>query len=503
MGCRRVAATTAAMMLMCAPSAQATVRYVAAGGGDTDCTEADPCALSVAPSKVDEGDEIRMLSSTFTGGDIAFTKRVTISGLMGSRPKLDVGSLQLLAPGSALRDVTVIGHSSVALIAIDSTVERVEATHNGDTQAICEFDGNTVVSNSACWTNPAATSRPFAISIGAWTDLDTADDFDVVPRAGSVTLRNVTAQSQDALAAYAFAATDAAITGSIIAGNVQTFGGATLAADHSATSLAGTGNINVPSDSIFPNLLIGGIHPAAGSPTIDAGPPANGAFDLDGKPRSLGSNPDMGAYEWVPGKPQVATGEVTSVTSAAARVPGSVDARGAATTFSVDYGVGGYSASLAGGSAGSGTLPVGVAATLTGLAPATTYHYRIVATNSEGTTAGADRTFTTAALPAATPTPTPTPQAKVTVSLASNKKCLRSRSTSLRVKIATGGTITAVEVYVNKKRVKRVTKAADLKKAIKVSKLPKGGYTLEVRVKTKDGRTVKSSKKYRTCSSSR
>ncbi len=68
------------------------------------------------------------------------------------------------------------------------------------------------------------------------------------------------------------------------------------------------------------------------------------------------------------------------------------------------------------------------------------------------------------------------------------------------MKIAKGGTITAVEIYVNSRRVKRVTKAADIKRAIKVSKLPKGAYTLEVRVKTKDGRTVKASKRYRTCS---
>jgi hypothetical protein len=211
----------------------------------------------------------------------------------------------------------------------------------------------------------------------------------------------------------------------------------------------------------------------------------------------------MGAYEWVPTAPEVATGEVSAVTATAAVVPGSVDARGEATTFSVEYGVSGYTASVAGGSAGAGTLPVGVSATLSGLAPSTTYHYRVVATNAVGTTQGEDRAFTTAALPAATPTPTPTVKPKVTVSLASNKKCLRSRSTSLRVKIAKGGTITRVDIYVNSKRVKRVTKANDLKKSIKVSKLPKRAYTLEVRVKTKDGRTVKSSKKYRTCSSSR
>lgn len=422
---------------------------------------------------------------------------MTITGVMAQRPKLDVGSLQLLATGSSLQDVTVIGHSRVALIAVSSALERVEATHKEGTQTVCELDGDTTMSNSACWANPAATGAN-AIGVNLWSGTPAAD--------GHVTLHGVTAQSPaDAITAYGGSA---AISGSILAGGSHTFGAATLAADHSATPLPGDGNLDVRSDAVFPQLLIGGIHPAAGSPTIDAGV-SSSAFDLDGKPRALGSAPDMGAYEWVPTAPVVSTGEVTAVTTTQAVVPGSVDARGASTSYSIEYGVSGYTAAVAGGSAVSGTLPVGVSATLTGLAPSTTYHYRVAAANSEGPAWGEDRTFTTAALPAATPTPTPTvtvtPAAKpkVTVTLASNKKCLKTRSTSLKVKIGKGGTITAVEVYVNSKRVKRVTSAKDLKNAIKVSKLPKGAYTLQVRVKTKDGRTVKSSKKYRTCSSSR
>src|ERR1044071_3138457 len=105
MGSWRVAAAVAALMLLLAPSAWADVRYVSAGGGDNDCTEDDPCALSVAPGKVGAGDEGRLLSSRFTGGDIAFPKPVTITGLMGHRPALDVGSLRLLARGSLLQDV--------------------------------------------------------------------------------------------------------------------------------------------------------------------------------------------------------------------------------------------------------------------------------------------------------------------------------------------------------------------------------------------------------------
>lgn len=44
---------------------------------------------------------------------------------------------------------------------------------------------------------------------------------------------------------------------------------------------------------------------------------------------------------------------------------------------------------------GAGTAPVSVSATLSGLSPFVTYHYRIVATNEGGTSTGEDRTFAT------------------------------------------------------------------------------------------------------------
>jgi hypothetical protein len=47
-------------------------------------------------------------------------------------------------------------------------------------------------------------------------------------------------------------------------------------------------------------------------------------------------------------------------------------------------------------SPGSGTSPVGVSASLTGLSNKTTYHFRISATNAEGQSKGSDRSFTAA-----------------------------------------------------------------------------------------------------------
>lgn len=94
-----------------------------------------------------------------------------------------------------------------------------------------------------------------------------------------------------------------------------------------------------------------------------------------------------------------------SVGLTAAQVTGSVNPNGAATTYWFEYGTTtSYGAQTATSSSGAGSSPVPVEALLAGLSPATTYHYRLVAQNSGGTTFGTSRQLTTASPPATPPT---------------------------------------------------------------------------------------------------
>ncbi|MCU1493045.1 MAG: hypothetical protein JWO62_809, partial [Acidimicrobiaceae bacterium] len=98
------------------------------------------------------------------------------------------------------------------------------------------------------------------------------------------------------------------------------------------------------------------------------------------------------------------TGAVTSVQPTSAVVTGTVNPNGAATTWYFEYGLStstSYGAKSVAKSAGSGTADVSVSGSLTGLAPATSYHYRVVATSSAGTTQGAAGVFNTSAAPSA------------------------------------------------------------------------------------------------------
>ncbi len=100
--------------------------------------------------------------------------------------------------------------------------------------------------------------------------------------------------------------------------------------------------------------------------------------------------------------PSAITGTVSTVAGTSATLNGTVNPGGAATDWWFEYGTSAsYGSKTPTAAAGSGTTNVAVSKALSGLAPATTYHYRLVAKNPSGTTNGGDGLFTTASPPVA------------------------------------------------------------------------------------------------------
>jgi streptogramin lyase len=88
------------------------------------------------------------------------------------------------------------------------------------------------------------------------------------------------------------------------------------------------------------------------------------------------------------------------ITTTSARLRGKVRANSQATEYSFEYGpTTSYGHETPETYAGSSYDLNLMTATIDGLEPATTYHYRLVAENDAGETKGADRVFTTASLP--------------------------------------------------------------------------------------------------------
>ncbi|HEV2059446.1 MAG TPA: hypothetical protein VGR11_08810 [Solirubrobacteraceae bacterium] len=98
-------------------------------------------------------------------------------------------------------------------------------------------------------------------------------------------------------------------------------------------------------------------------------------------------------------QPSVSTGGVQAVSTTGAVLTGAVNPRGEDTTVFFRYGpTQAYGARTPNIAVGNGTKKVAVSAAVSGLAPGTRYHYRLVAVG--GTARGTDRTFRTKALPA-------------------------------------------------------------------------------------------------------
>lgn len=108
------------------------------------------------------------------------------------------------------------------------------------------------------------------------------------------------------------------------------------------------------------------------------------------------------------GGPGTSGSYLQSVTQTTAQLEGGIYPNGADTKYwweygtTTNYGQTTKPTTGVGTDIGSGTSPVAVNDSLTGLQPSTTYHYRLVAQNSYGTEYGYDFTLTTNASPAPT-----------------------------------------------------------------------------------------------------
>ncbi len=96
------------------------------------------------------------------------------------------------------------------------------------------------------------------------------------------------------------------------------------------------------------------------------------------------------------------TGVVKELAPTSAALTGSLTPGGFETTYYFKWGTSsayGNTAPSPAGNAGSGTTPVEATVPISGLAPNTLYHYRLVGENEFGITEGLDRTFTTSGPP--------------------------------------------------------------------------------------------------------
>lgn len=307
-------------LALCAPLAVPSVAVAATrwvsptGTAAQDCkTSATACDLvtaleGVAGNMPTKGDEVVIAAGDYTvASQIAFgTTQLDVHGAPGARPVISGPGAIFNGAGGKLHDLEIHAGGTFALLmsaaAIDHVVVRGTPGAGG---MLCQcYYGS--IANSLFVGGPGGTGAGI---VGVLTNGGTATE----------TLRNVTVISQT-VGVPAIRLHHVGATGSVTftAANViayNTAGGVDVTADdplsqitltHSAFATS-VGNVfdgggTVSARPLFVDAAGGDFHPAAGSPTIDAGidDPLDGTSDLDGATRSVGTAIDIGAYEFQP-----------------------------------------------------------------------------------------------------------------------------------------------------------------------------------------------------------
>jgi hypothetical protein len=416
--------------VLLAPSSALAARvwYVAPNGSEAgNCTQPEPCALkglaTVRSPEIQSGDTVMLAGNAGTYGSagtpVEFMVRVregvTFTGTPGEpMPKIysNSGFAFEVRPSSVLSDIDVESTGFSAAVIGEGTISGVIARAQTAGETACGL--LRTITDSVC----AGTYGVAENEGGGGTVSTTLRNTTVygseyglfVKDSGSVDVElgatNTIIYSEGKAGGSSVVA-DATESTSHIHAVINTSNYGTVKTEGpGGPTVEGAGNQAAP--PLFVNAEAGDYREAPGSPTIDAGSdsPLNGPFDLEGNPRQIGPHTDIGAYEFLIA-PNALTGAASPVGPTTATLNGTVNPNGLATSYHFVYGTtAAYGSATTALSAGSGTSPAAVSATLTGLAPNTTYHYQLLAGNSVGPSSGADQTFTTppASAPGASPT---------------------------------------------------------------------------------------------------
>jgi len=150
---------------------------------------------------------------------------------------------------------------------------------------------------------------------------------------------------------------------------------------------------------------------------------------------------------------------------------------------------------------------------------------RVTATNVAGSAVATSAAVAVPAAPVPSPTPSPSPspspsptpaptaeevlaqapasQVVTAFGLPSARTCLSRRNFTIRLRQPRGVTIRSAIVFVNNKRVRVRKVAGRFTAQIDLRGLPKGAFTVKLRITTTSGRKINGQRRYRTCSPKR
>ena len=314
------ALTAVAVTASIAPNASAATQRYASPAGYGDCSSASPCSITQALAGATSYDEVIVGPGDYPlTATLDVPSHVAVRGMAGGpRPRLllsganQAGVTQ--APDSSLRDVDIVQAEpwTRALMADAALVDHVAVRGSSGQSCIAGIhQGSTIRNSVVVAPGSGATAICTEAHGGAWastyrnvTAIATgANGVAVEAIAGgaatktTIDLVNVIAKGGPLGASLSMATDSSGAAATITASHTNWANYVTSGTNTHYVDLGG----NQGTAPAFVDAAAGDYREAAGSVTIDAGVDStfNGASDLDGDPRALGTT-DIGADEFVP-----------------------------------------------------------------------------------------------------------------------------------------------------------------------------------------------------------
>ena len=314
MGSWRIGAALGFTMLATVGSAQAASRTVSPAGSGTACSAAAPCALTQGVTGAASGDDVFVGSGAYTlSTALTIAAGVRVHGTDGQpRPTLAASGAGALDILGRLAGINVTSTTAAPVMTIeDGGLAEGLIVRGGGGNYLVRVGAGSLLRDSVV----RATGISDAVGYTGYNGrFDLVGDTIIATGASSYALYFNANTAPPPFASVAVVH-DTILRG--VGADVAVLGAATqqVLIDHSdyrvgaflvggANVVAGAGNI-VTDPTLFDGAS-GDLRQRTGSPTIDAGTPSSldGSVDIDGQPRTVGSNPDIGADEH-PGPPGI------------------------------------------------------------------------------------------------------------------------------------------------------------------------------------------------------
>jgi hypothetical protein len=395
---------------------QPIVRFVAPlAVGQGPCDASAPCDLAHAVAAAQNGDEIVVEPGRYElAQTLTIDKDVALHGSPGPIPAAEIRyggagpALAITSPNANVSDLAIeaLGQSSEALAVAAGTAQRIRAESLGPQLASVLVNGGVLRDSLVLAAGPGAAAVE-SVATGASQQLSATVDHVTAVATGSQAV-GLLAQA-DAGGNVQLSVGDSILSGTAAdlseQGNTLKGSTAAIATSHDDFSShvdRNGGKLSDDGTSIsglpaFVSAATDDFREAAGSPTIDAAAPVTDKSELDlgGGARAVGE-PDIGAFE-ANGSPYVQLKYVVPDGLSGEDVSAVVVPNGSPTTYAVEFGpTAAYGKQTQSQDAGSGMSAVSAEATIDGLAPQTTYHYRFVVSSPAGVSYSQDGIFLTA-----------------------------------------------------------------------------------------------------------